>query len=1042
MKSEINNIDNVQESKYEDMDRDYYNCIKNCAADLQNLSLNFFPSINAYACIPKLNAINSITFHPCISTKDYFNNTYSFKPLFTHHFFSDSEQVIGFESLKIDFYYTCDNYEVYMKLSGSISDQYENYNYIMLLLLQSLYITTPYPGGFIESEEEFLNILRRNEIKEDKNKQKKTRSIKDKHYKNIVNRNNYIPPGFVIYEKKLSEKIYLQIRKCGFSQTYFKLKNKNNNILDESGTIRDSFCDNTDILLQASNNANINNSIRLDKSGSSKIYDNVNESGKVKSLDSNNGYDNNSNTYENDNNTCENNSNNKISNNESVSNSTYKTSSNNSNICLSNSSTSIENEKTDGEEKNVVKENGSIELNVKSRENIFSEENIKHREIDSDNKKGKKKFIKYVTEKDLSKLYREYLNIIKDKKKKDTILKDVKEKSSSLEKENESEMRLNMNIENVEKTEEGKKSIIKKVMMKPKENVKNNEKIDEEKKKKRGTIEDKYNKYDYTIKSNFELLHRKVEWFYHWFIESASNIEYDCRWNVILPYIVFKQENTKNFSENNFIDSLNIYLNQERGIVGNKTDDKKNGCDNDEKIKNVGKRGFSEMNSNVKKRDSKSKRAKKGEGNTNESGQIKNVVSVVSVGNVGNVGNVENVENAENAENAENKDVNKIEMKETEYVLTREVVMQVINDTLNNKYEKEEEAYYSFHKKYDVVYLCSDLKNDENLLICDKIESGKNCEIIKSKEESSGSVMNIIDAKKKIIIDQTKNKKGRRRNNNDSRQGNNKEDINKEDTNEDVTEYLYYYYLFGLATTYTFFTFQFDRNRISQFLIFPPMQNKGLGMKVLEKIYHLSIINSNIKEITVEDPAASFTHLRDIITIKICIDLNIINPTILYPDEYLKTKNIKKEHVELDKKKFIKVCKETNKQIIRMIETISLAGVLPYPAPLYIENEDKYVHLRKKEKKNENVNLVNSMEYFEASDACKDVRIKIKKRIKSDYIGSLINKNTNCMSSDVFRDYNHQKVEVAISTLIRNKLQVDRENFANLAIHNLDNLQP
>lgn len=94
MKSEINNIDNVQESKYEDMDRDYYNCIKNCAADLQNLSLNFFPSINAYACIPKLNAINSITFHPCISTKDYFNNTYSFKPLFTHHFFSDSEQVI------------------------------------------------------------------------------------------------------------------------------------------------------------------------------------------------------------------------------------------------------------------------------------------------------------------------------------------------------------------------------------------------------------------------------------------------------------------------------------------------------------------------------------------------------------------------------------------------------------------------------------------------------------------------------------------------------------------------------------------------------------------------------------------------------------------------------------------------------------------------------------------------------------------------------------------------------------------------------------
>ncbi|KEG00781.1 hypothetical protein YYE_04227 [Plasmodium vinckei vinckei] len=938
MKGEINNIDNAQESKYEDMDREYYNCIKNCAADLQNLSLNFFPSINAYACIPKLNAINSITFHPCISTKDYYNNTYSFKPLFTHHFFSDSEQVIGFESLKIDFYYTCDSYEVYMKLSGSITDQYENSNYIMLSLLQSLYITTPYPGGFVESEEDFLKILKKNEIKQDKNKHKKSKSIKDKHYKNIVNRNNYIPPGYVIYEKKLSEKIYLQIRKCGFSQEYFKSKNKNK--LDGSENIRNSVCNNNDILLQASNNVNnmsFDHSTKLDRSESNQIHD-------------------------------------------STSNSTCKTSSNNSNTCLSNSSLSIENEKNDGEEKNNKKQDGNIELNNKG------DEDIKNRDIDIDNKKGKKKFTKYVTEKDLSKLYREYLNIIKDKKKRDSTLKEMKEKSNSLEKINESEIGLNGSIENIEKSEESKESIIENKIVKTKEEDKDEkvnegiiEKTDEDKKKKRGSSEYKYNKYDYTIKSNFELLHRKVEWFYHWFIESASNIEYDCRWNVILPYIVFKQENTKSFNENDFIDSLDVYLNRERAIANNKASENNLVENSDEqKIKSSGKRAFDEVSSNDKKSGYRSKRAKKGEDETDENDQIK-------------IG--------ENKDEMQNIGFNNSEFEPKEYVLTRETVMQVIDDTLNNRYEKEEESYYSFHKKYDVVYLCSDLKNNENY---------EDEQIVKCEEESPESGMNIIDVKKngkkKIIIDQTKNNKRRRRsssnNNSDSGQGSIKGDIN-----EDDSEYLYYYYLFGLATTYTFFTFQFDRNRISQFLIFPPMQNKGLGMKVLEKIYHLSIVNSNIKEITVEDPAASFTHLRDIITIKICIDLKILSPTILYPDDYLKEKNIEKEHPELDKKKFIKVCKETHKQITRMVETISLAGVLPHPAPLYIENEDKYNHLRKKEKKNENVNLANSMESFEASDACKDVRIKIKKRIKSDYIGNLINKNTNCMSSDVFRDY-------------------------------------
>ncbi|PHJ16311.1 histone lysine acetyltransferase hat1 [Cystoisospora suis] len=40
----------------------------------------------------------------------------------------------------------------------------------------------------------------------------------------------------------------------------------------------------------------------------------------------------------------------------------------------------------------------------------------------------------------------------------------------------------------------------------------------------------------------FFLLHRRIEWFFHWFIESASPIHIDCQWRVFLPYVVFKKD--------------------------------------------------------------------------------------------------------------------------------------------------------------------------------------------------------------------------------------------------------------------------------------------------------------------------------------------------------------------------------------------------------------------------------------------------------------------------------------------------------------------
>ncbi|CRG93195.1 histone acetyltransferase, putative [Plasmodium gallinaceum] len=993
------NIDSAQECKNEEIDRDYYNNIKNCATDLQNLSLNFFPSINTYSCIPKLNAINAITFHPCISSKDYYNNTYSFKPLFTHHFFSESEQVIGFDSLKIDFYYTCDNCEVFMKLKGCICDQYENSNHIMLMLLQNLYITTPYPGGFIETEEEFLRILNRNE----KNEIVKSNKMK-KNVKENIQSDIYKPPGFIIYEKEISDDVILQIRKCGFSSMYFKKENCNATTNEEkekilynnSQSIYDRlsksiyFDGDTNEKSVTSNKDNDKNKNNLNKIEKNAPKVNIN----------NENIDNNENEkIANFNKKKEENTTNKLCVDKNSCNKDLKNENFNSNNILNDSSKMYE-KKNSHTDLNILSNDTSVSpIKERKKNDKTKKEIINNKDSDSDNvfaenKKLKKNCTRYITEKDMSRLYREYLHILKEKKKKGNLSK-LKECESNVNNVNDN-IYTNNNDECL-----------------PSENYSMNEEMGEEAKEERNNkiLNENNNKYDYTIKDNFELLHRKVEWFYHWFIESASNIEYDYRWSVILPYIVFKYDNNKKFSENNFIDKLNYKISinnnftfdfngnikvektsennkinrectkqgkeiivetekdQKRKIKEEKkTEDEKKQTkkrilivDDEEKKQKKKKKKvkkIEDLDEEMEKKEEEQEEREKREKDSKENYELKIVNNNNTTTTTKNNNNNVNSNNNSNDKRNNNNITNFINDGK-EYVLTNIVVKKAIEDTLNNLEIKKEEDYYSFHNNYDVIYLYSDLvKKNE-----------------KKKDEKKKE-------KREIIIEE------------------NEEEICHKEENCS-----YYFYLFGLATTYTFFTFQFDRNRISQFLIFPPMQNKGLGMKVLEKIYHLSIVNNNIREITVEDPAISFTQLRDIITIKICIDLKILSPTILYPDEYLKTKNIKKENIELDKKRFMKVCKETHKQITRMIETLLLASVLPHPAPIYIENDEKFSSIRKKEKKNENVNYVNSMEYFESSDLCKDVRIKIKKRIKNDYIGNLINKNMNCMASDVFRDY-------------------------------------
>lgn len=76
-----------------------------------------------------------------------------------------------------------------------------------------------------------------------------------------------------------------------------------------------------------------------------------------------------------------------------------------------------------------------------------------------------------------------------------------------------------------------------------------------------------------------------------------------------------------------------------------------------------------------------------------------------------------------------------------------------------------------------------------------------------------------------------------------------------------VTTYRYWHYLGGQS---------FDENidqkfraKISQFLIFPPYQDKGHGSCLYDAIVQSWLLNKNITEITVEDPNEAFDDLRD-----------------------------------------------------------------------------------------------------------------------------------------------------------------------------------
>jgi len=85
---------------------------------------------------------------------------------------------------------------------------------------------------------------------------------------------------------------------------------------------------------------------------------------------------------------------------------------------------------------------------------------------------------------------------------------------------------------------------------------------------------------------------------------------------------------------------------------------------------------------------------------------------------------------------------------------------------------------------------------------------------------------------------------------------------------KDISTQEWKYGCIGYATVYPFFAYPSStRFRVSQFLILPPYQHKGHGVKLLNSIYKICQTQSCL-EVSVEDPSEDFQKLRDLTDLK------------------------------------------------------------------------------------------------------------------------------------------------------------------------------
>lgn len=125
------------------------------------------------------------------------------------------------------------------------------------------------------------------------------------------------------------------------------------------------------------------------------------------------------------------------------------------------------------------------------------------------------------------------------------------------------------------------------------------------------------------------------------------------------------------------------------------------------------------------------------------------------------------------------------------------------------------------------------------------------------------------------------------------------------------------YYFIGYATVYRYYAFpDKTRPRISQFLILPPFQRRGIGEKLLQAIYQTYYEDDKIMDITVEDQSEEFARLRDYVDSKNCSQLMSFQLTELM-------KGWNEEMVKEANARF----KLTKKQIRRVYEILKYKAI-------------------------------------------------------------------------------------------------------------------
>jgi histone acetyltransferase 1 len=87
----------------------------------------------------------------------------------------------------------------------------------------------------------------------------------------------------------------------------------------------------------------------------------------------------------------------------------------------------------------------------------------------------------------------------------------------------------------------------------------------------------------------------------------------------------------------------------------------------------------------------------------------------------------------------------------------------------------------------------------------------------------------------------------------------------------------------GFTTTYNFYAYpDKTRLRISQMLVLPPFQRQGHGAEMMQVVYNDALSNSQVQDITVEDPSDEFVALRDYVDCRNAQHLPCFQPPLIH----------------------------------------------------------------------------------------------------------------------------------------------------------------